>query len=72
MNIHLMDLVCPFVCRVATMSSNIPLVWMSLLTLALTDKCCNLPRAETTRQAIRTRNLVTMLKLMRSGIELLG
>ena len=58
-----MDLVCPFVRRVATTSSNIPLVRMSLLTLALTDKCCELPSAETTRQVIRTRKHVTMLKL---------
>ena len=35
------------------MSSNIPLVQMSLLTLALTDKCFEL-RNQTTRQAIRT------------------
>ena len=58
-----MDLICPFVRQVAATSSNIPLVWMSLLTLALTDKCCKLPRAETTRQAIQTRNHVTMLKI---------
>ena len=56
-----MDLVCLFVHRVATTSSNIPLVRMSLQTLALTDNCFE---EETTRQAIRTRVHVTMCKLM--------
>ena len=46
--------VCPLVRRVAAVSSNIPLVWMSLLTLALTDKCRELTRnrQETTQQAL--------------------
>ena len=47
--------VLPSVRQVATMSSNIPLVRMSLLTLALTDKCFELQN-QTTRQVIRTHN----------------
>ena len=45
------------------MPSNIPRVRMSLLTLALTDKCRELLRTETTRHAIQTHIVVTMLKL---------
>ena len=43
--------------QVAMTSPNIPPVQMSLLTLDLTDKCCKL-RRQTTRQAIRTLNIL--------------
>ena len=43
--------------QVATTSPNIPPVWMSLLTLALTDKCFEL-HSQTTRQAIQTLNVL--------------